>query len=434
MYLKKETIPALRKNGRNQLASILEQSWNTSIAEFSSQIYNSLSSPPIEQELLESFAQECRRLGHTEETAQFVLSSLQKLGVLQTATHLSLSEGPTFFAAHQLATHAFPKNHYYIVAAFSGVPFSNSAWPGCFNYSTRYSVSDLLKENYPGFRAFKRSEKDRKRDTSEMRLSVIPGNMRDSRVYRAGMPEKLQQMEPFFTSKIAHVIPPIEHEQSFTKWALQCCEKQLRQLLPGQKIIYIDINEVISSYLQKVIGNPEHPMHRFFFDASLQKQILSVFGNDLPIFSICVQHKNKWKQEAVYLDGNMLKSRRLSIESLIAGLKSGHLCPGVFLTFIVLSFINGIKCLGSFDQLEYLHSYQAKLQKLQWLDKNLVQNSDITGLSTGRCIDLERQAIFPIDAILGTPWEFPETQILGDWFQPLFPRLIRVRGQSKVPE
>ena len=131
----------------------------------------------------------------------------------------------------------------------------------------------------------------------------------------------------------------------------------------------------------------------------------------------------------------MLKSRssqsELSTESLTTGLKSGHLCPGMFLTFVVLSFINGIKCLGSFDQLEYLHSYQAKLQNIQWLDKTLVQNTDITGLTTGRCIDLEGQAIFPVDAILGTPWHFPETQLLGDWFQPLFPRLIRVRGHRR---
>jgi len=56
-------------------------------------------------------------------------------------------------------------------------------------------------------------------------------------------------------------------------------------LIPHKKIIYIDLNEVIATYLKKVIGNPEHPVHKLFFDTLLQEEILSVFGRDLPMFS-----------------------------------------------------------------------------------------------------------------------------------------------------
>src|SRR5207247_713575 len=39
---------------------------------------------------------------------------------------------------------------------------------------------------------------------------------------------------------------------------------------------------------------------------------------------------------------------------ILAGLREGRLCPGVFLTFAALAFAADFRCLGGVDQLEYL--------------------------------------------------------------------------------
>ncbi len=428
-YKKGEAVRALKAHGRAQMAAILEQHWSCSIVDYSSSLLEDPCTPAIEPELTQAFEEECQRLGHCDETAQLVRRSLERTGVLQTATHLTLSEGPTFLAVHRLAVEAIPENEYYVVGAFSGVPFSNSAWPGCFNYSDRYSASDILESDCPGFRQCIKAEKDRRRDTSELRISGQPGNMRDGRVYRSDMPRKLQQMLPFVRPKLAPFMPAGETERSFTKWALRCAERQLVHHLSRTRIVYLDINEIIASYLQKVIGNSSHPLHRLFFSRSLQREISALFGHALPMFTVGTENRGRWRQENVYLEDGQLRGRstrmEMSEDNLLAGLKSGHLCPGLFLTFVTLSFINGLKCLGSFDQVEYLREYQVKLGKIRWLDRSLVEEAATRGLTTGRCVDWSGKPLFSLDLVLGSEWEYRAGQTLGNWLQPVLRGLIR---------
>lgn len=425
---KNDIISALKSANRAQFAAIAGEFWHSTLEEYSSTLYTNLPQPAIEPELISALEQECQRLGYTGETLKNISGSLERLGVLQTTTHLCISEGPTFFAAHQMATRAFPTNEYYIVGAFSNVPFSNSAWPGCFNYSSQYSVQHILDENCPGFNDFLRAEKNRRKDTDEMRLSVTTGTFRDARVYRAELPNKLLQIQPFFTPSIEHITPALNNEKSFSRWALGCAEKQMRQILGHNKIVYIDLNEVLVNYLQQVLLNTRHPLYRLFFDASTQHEVLSVFGKQLAIFTIPVERRSKWKQENLYLHGTTLSGHSHSLEfdqeSLIAGLQSGYFCPTVFLCFMILSFINGIKCLGGFNQIEYLQLYQQKLKDIHWLDQDLVQSAMLTGLTSGRTVDAQGQAVFPLDIFLGSPWEAQESQLIGDWFHPLIAKLI----------
>ena len=78
-----------------------------------------------------------------EEAKQYC-ASLQKTRILQTATHSTATEGPTFLALHYLALMGLPPRETYFVGAYSGVSFANSAWSGCLNYSNRFDLETII--------------------------------------------------------------------------------------------------------------------------------------------------------------------------------------------------------------------------------------------------------------------------------------------------
>ena len=75
------------------------------------------------KEILESFESEFCRIGLTRKQAKEYCSSLQKTRILQTATHSTATEGPTFLALHYLALMGLPPRETYFVGAYSGVSF-----------------------------------------------------------------------------------------------------------------------------------------------------------------------------------------------------------------------------------------------------------------------------------------------------------------------
>jgi len=429
VYRKNQIVTAFQAIQRPQFAHIASQSWDCTLAEYSHSLYQNFSRPTIEDELLTALEQECHRLGYSRDASKAISGSLNKLGVLQTTTHVALTEGPTFLAAHQLATLGFPANAYYIVAAFSGVPFSNSAWPACLNYSNRYSVDDLIDPACPGYHDFIRADKNRGKDTDDRRISLLPGKYRDARVFRSDLDDKIRQIQPFIRPDLARHLPTSEAEGSFTRWALQAAKNQFGEISGQKKAVYIDLNEVISHYLCNVLPKTSHPIHKLFFELSCQQEVLSLFEKPPPVFNLSIERKGKWKMDNVFLEGNILASRASSEEfnpeSLVKDLRNGRYCPSLFLSFMILSFINGIQCLGGFNQIEYLHSYREKLRKCNWLDQHLVQGARIGGLTTGLSTTADGQRIFPLDIILGSRWEVDKDQTLGQWLQPLITKLLK---------
>ena len=83
-------------------------------------------------------------MGWADVIVKQLLQELEQKRLLQTTMHLTPTEGPTFLAAHQLATLKQPKISNYLVGAYSGVPFSNSAWSGAINYGTKTSLDQIL--------------------------------------------------------------------------------------------------------------------------------------------------------------------------------------------------------------------------------------------------------------------------------------------------
>ena len=128
------------------------------------------------------------------------------------------------------------------------------------------------------------------------------------------------------------------------------------------------------------------------------------------------------------LNGDELLSHnyklKLTQDNLINGIKSGALCPGLFLGFTTLSFINGLICFGSFEQVEYLAGFKQKWLKLDLLDNEIVHKSNPSAFTSGRCLDESGEGIHPLDLLLGMEMKFNENQTIGELMNPLLSRLL----------
>jgi len=420
---------SLQKAKRPELARILSGVWNISLTEYSGNLWKTFATPtPLEVELRQAFETEFCRMGFTEEQIQSYCEELERTRVLQTATHLTASEGPTFLALHNLALLGMPQGETYFVGSYSGVPFANAAWSGCLNFSNRIDLESVISENAPGFSELKRAHNDRVRDSSDKRISLIPGKMRDVRVFQSRIPEKMADLMNHFSEPILGISPKAEAGDDFTKWASQFCTNQLGKIFPSKSIIYFDLNEVISNYLALVIADSNHPIYRLFFDHTVQNSVFAVFPSDTPLFTVDVNYKNKMRQESVVLNGDKLLSQnyklKLTPENLINEIKSGALCPGLFLGFTALSFINGFICFGSFEQVEYLAEFKQKWLKLDLLDKEIVHKSNTCAFTSGRCVDESGEGIHPLDLQLGLEMKFNANQTVGKLMEPLLSRLL----------
>ncbi len=421
---------ALQKAKRPELARILTRVWNIPINEYSKSLWEIISEPPpMELELRQAFETEFCRIGFSEEQAQIYSAELESARVLQTATHLTTSEGPTFLALHHLALLGIPPGKTYFVGSYSGVPFANAAWSGCLNFSNRIDLDSVISVHAPGFAELKRADNDRVRDSSDRRISLIPGKMRDVRVFKSRIPEKMAELMTYFSEPILGISPKAKTGDDFTKWASNFCTNQLRNIFPFKSIIYFDLNEVISNYLELVISNSNHPIYKLFFDNTVRNSVFALFPSDTPLFSVNVKYKNKMRQESVVINGDELHSQnyrlKLTQENLINEIKSGTLCPGLFIGFTALSFVNGFVCFGSFEQVEYLAGFKQKWLKLNLLDNEIVHKSNTSAFTSGRCVDESGEGIHPLDMLFGLEMRFNENRTVSELLRPLLSRLLK---------
>ena len=418
----------LNKAKRPILASILEKVWDLPVSEYAYSLWQKkVNLPPMENELKEAFEKEVLRIGIGLNESKVFLNRLEETRVIQTATHLTATEGPTFLALHHLSLSGMPPQETYFVGAYSGVSFTNSAWSGCLNFSNRFDLADVISPKYKGFSDLKRSDSDRMRDSSERRISLIPGDMRNKLVFQSKIPERLVDQSAHFSDPIRKLMPPAKKGNDYSIWATQFCANQLRYIIKDKSIIYFDINEVVRSYLIKVLQKSDHPLHTIFFNSKISEKILGYFPPEVPFFSIEANYKNKFRQESVYLKNGLLFSQNyqieISLKNILRDLEKGILCPSLFLVFTTLSFLNGLICFGSFEQVEYLADFKRRWLKNDLLDKEVVYSVNVSAFTSGLCLDEEERTISPLDLILGIDWDFNENITIGNLVKPLLSRM-----------
>ena len=123
---KKTFINLLKKNDKPFISDILEKIWELPIYKYADNLWkNTTNSISMEKELKDAFAKEFLRVGLKMDKVKLFSDRLERIRVIQTSTHLTASEGPTFLALHYLSLLKMPCEYTYFVGAYSGVPFSN---------------------------------------------------------------------------------------------------------------------------------------------------------------------------------------------------------------------------------------------------------------------------------------------------------------------
>ena len=419
-------IASLRFMNRPQLSKVIEK-WGNESLEGYGQLWwqGPKRPPPLEPELIQAFTETWQQMGWTDVLVKQLLEELDRKRVLQTAMHLTPTEGPTFLASHQLATLKQPQTSSYLVGAYSGVPFSNAAWSGAINYGTKTSLEQILHPSNPLFRQAQAAVVDRIRDGDHPRLSLIPSKWRDGLVDRSAIPDRLNEL---FSDLLPGVrespLRSIAPKNYYDNWALSFSEKLTRSVLNNHRIYFFNLNEVIRKYLINVLKDDSHWLTQLFLDPWKIKFLEKELANNW--FVTEVEKQGKKKVEQIHLQNKCFESKTISIsaepESIISVLNNHRFCPGLTLCFWILAFYNGIRCLGGFEQIEYISELDSKLNQLEFL--NLINySSDQTSLlTTGRCIDQDYE-VYPIDVLLGTSKiPLPEGTLLS-WLQPIISRL-----------
>ena len=419
-------IASLRRMNRTQLSKVIEKWGNESVEEYGQLWWQEpMKPPPLEPELTQAFKETWQQMGWADVLVQQLLQELEQKRVLQTTTHLTPTEGPTFLASHQLATLRQPKISNYLVGTYSGVPFSNAAWSGAINYGTKTSLEQILHPSNSLFRQVQSAIIDRVRDGDHPRLSLIPGKWRDGLVDRSVIPDRLNKIFPdLFPEVLGSSLKSIVPNNSYDNWALSFSEQLTRIVLNNNQIYFFNLNEVIRKYLIDVLKDNSHWLTQIFLDSRKIKLLEREFANNW--FVAEVEKQGKKKIEQIHLQNRCFESSTISIpaepESIISALNEGRFCPGLILCFWVLAFYNGIRCLGGFEQIEYLAELDSKLNRLEFLNLINCTSNQISFLTTGRCIDQDYE-IYPIDVFLGnSELLFPEGTLLS-WLQPIISRL-----------
>lgn len=424
----KEQIERIRKGGRGRLASLLEQIGQMPLKEYSASLWEHSPELELEPEMQEALEDEFENMLWPESVIKRAIGELRKSRVLQTATHLTVSEGPTFMAVHQMATAGLSSDLPYLVGAFSGVPFSNPAWSGCLNFSDRFQVRDVLMDSARDLRLFEKADADRRRDgvTDSRRISMVSSRNRDSLVFRATAPAKMYDTIDQLRPSLKSMVP--DHKDIFCEFALAFSQAVTRKALGRKQMWYFDLNEVIALYLRDVLPRPDHPMHSLLFDKDIRQGLEAAVGEPITWFYTALGKDQRRYYNKVVAEGDDLAGYGGTVplvpEEVCLMLEMGVFCPGVLLTFAALAFVNGFRCLGSFEQVEYLEKYRSALSDLGWPTAGALDSVDTGALTTGRCVDEQGLAVYPLDVNLGLNWVPRNSQRVWDLVEPLAPRLL----------
>ena len=277
---------------------------------------------------------------------------LSKTPILQTTHHLTPTQGPVFNTVDIVALSGLPNDFIYPVGVCSGTAFSNTAFSGalCFR---QLDWSQLFRPNSKLLNVALKSQAERSAHGSEeKRFSLIPSSYRDALVYRspilAGMADKIDEL----AKQLKEFLPDPRLFDSYTSWVLTAQQKMQQSLHPTKSMLFFDLNEVVAEYIAECLETQtDHPISEFL--STLLNSGGHGTSDDNPCLFLCDLIKNKGHKVGKVFLSDLLK-KGMGLSEITYQLRSGKWCPSVYLVFYSMAYICGIKCLGSFQQCEYL--------------------------------------------------------------------------------
>ena len=385
---------------RPRLAHCFAKHWQTPLQDYAKLLYGPRENR-IENLFLFALREELEESGYDPQEIEDALAYLEETPVLQCSHHVTPTFGPTFLTLDLISLSGIPEGKPYLIAANSGVPFSNSAWSGALSYQD-LPLEELVEVQSPLFKKAEAAKRERaEHGESELRLSLIPAKLRDQLVFGEKIPTPLLESFSHLQPELKRLLAKPEEGVAYSSFANQCA-RRIEEKLFSRKVIIFDFNRLIARYLVKLFEQePDHPIILLLSDPEILEKMNK--GSEHPLtFLASYSGKKSKKLEKLLWTGNALQGQKFGNQSVqfkevIQGLKEQRLCPGILLSFLVTRFCQGIRCLGSFNQIDYLEKIRLDLDQLglDWLDLSHFGPS----LTTGR-LSSQQETWMPLDMAL----------------------------------
>ncbi len=400
--LKKGQIEALRIE-YPQLCDVFLQYWDTNLKDYATSLYN-IDSGCLENVLKQSITEELEIAGYDTLIIKKAMKQLEQTPVLQTAHHITPTNGPSMLAFDLISLSGLKEDQIYLVGANSGVAFSNSAWSGSLSFGL-IPISDLLQSESVVYKKECKSAINRKdHGDTDNRISLFPSRQRDQLVFNNKISDFQLSLYDQFTDRLKSILPPMNLGEEYSHWAAKSCAEIQKRVLNRQQIIIFDINRVIIRYLIKVLSQDEHhPINKVLFSGSQCSKVQAVF-KEPSMFLTSYKGKKSFKVDGLHWHKNGLISKKTGVhpfsrQELIQALEEEKLCPGLFLVFMIVRFLNGIRCLGSFNQIGYLEEFRRNWEELDF-DWGMQLEPDFKQMLTTGRMNFEGKTFWPLDMAL----------------------------------
>lgn len=408
----------LREMGRIPLAIEIEKYWNKSLLEYSKIINTYSAKSKMERYLKRAFEIELLRLGYSKKETDNIILDLDKNRIIQTAPHLIPSNGPRMFFIDWLSSLNLNTKKFYVVGMYSGIPFSNTFYPGHITFNKKIVLDKILDKNTDIYKTEIKKEKTKANNGLDEKISLIPSRIQDDLVYKSSIEQKTIEVIGSLTLESKSLFLNDELTKGdYTRWSLTCQKNINSTVLNKKNLVYVDMNEVVKNYLVEAFSQKKHILYRIFFNKKERKNFLHHFANE-KIFVLPFISKKYPSNETLNFEGDFLMGKhnkiKINQKNIIELLKNGRLCPSTFMCFTVLSFLNDFKCLGSFRQAVYLPEYKDKWIKSKILYTKKVSLVPCCNLTTGHFIENEMQGIRPLDILIGTKFKINQKTLFGE--------------------
>jgi len=412
-------LETLRAENKLHLANVIEKNWDKTVLEYSASLFKYEPANKVEPELINALQTILTKYKYSSEDSTSIIDSFIKHRVVQTAHHLDIVNTPRMLTINWLSSIGMPKDAWYLVFAYSGIPYSNASRPGCLKFSNT-ELDKIISTDSNLYNQINTDINNSKlhRDHELQRISLTPSNMQDEIVYRSTVKDRTINTINSLTPELSPYFSVPNIESSYPVFALNTNKNIEREILNLQNSVYLDINEITTQYLLQVLKNKDHIITKILCDEKTRNILAGLIPEEAMFYGSYLKD-GKFKQVSIFLNNDgFSKSKYYNLEAtpekIIDALNNERLCPGLFLTYLVFKFVNGARCLGSFVAAEYLPTYKEKLTATGLLADYNLESIPTDNLTTGMLPDKSLEQVTVIDILLGTEWKPNADMLYGE--------------------
>jgi hypothetical protein len=329
-----------------------------------------------QDELISTFREEVAvRLGDT--IAQEAAAQLESYYYVSTTDHHGPICHPFFINGNMMAAapyfeHNDPLLKYVIVLACANVSLNNSSYPRGLIFNS-FAGGKITEHRIPFFPAKERlcpvyDHRAYTKEDIEKFRQMLFGLVESGKVAKQEADRINEIIEDIYLDP--NVLKSASFSDQITKTNFRLWKEFFgshKKKAPG--LIYIDQEWIVAKLLIKYHLSNDTIINHFLFDGRYEPLINYYFEGIMGAFSRNDKYgtymfwglpKGSKYRVQLWKDGNFLVSAdgKFKLEITPANLKKAlenrELIPSMMLTFTVLSFYYGLKCLGGFSQVNYL--------------------------------------------------------------------------------